>query len=160
MEAIYDRNLLDVQTAKEFRAKILTNGFDSLSNDEKTQWFSGLKGCINYTDLNRIEQNCKTLSDIFELGLTVKTNWTQEDTLNARLQDFTRIRNNVEAIRETNYVRFDTPYTPSLPLNTYTKINDIEKILYDVYTMYNAVTAVQYYMNNEIYINEQIGVYQ
>lgn len=150
MEAIYDRNLLDVQIAKEFREKILKNGFESLSDEEKAQWLTGLKGCINYTDLNRIEKNCATLSDIFNLNLITKTDWSVADALNARNADFARIRSNVEKIRQTKYVYSTTPSTPTLPLNRYDKINDLERILYDVYTLYN-INATNYDYMGELY---------
>lgn len=158
MEAIYDRNIIDVQIAKARIKRAYEVGFNNLLDESKEEWLTGLKGCLNYTDLNRIELNCKTLSDIFNLDLFTKTNWTVADAFNARLSDFERIRNNVEAIRATNYVYSTTPSVPSLPLNRYDKINDIEHILYDVYTMYSANTKVLYYMNDGIYINEQIGV--
>ena len=156
MEFVYDRNLIDVQEAREYKTKILTSGFNSLTEEEKTAWLNGLKGCLNYTDLNRIEINCKTLSDIFNLELVTKIDWVVGDF--PKQEDFERIKNNVQTLRDTKYIRSNTPYTPDIPLNRYDKINDIEKILLDVYEVYNSNLVNVIYMNDEIYINEQIGV--
>ena len=57
IEPVTDRNLMDVNIAKEFISKIQVSGYNSLTDSEKTQWQSGLKGFLNYTDLNRIEDN-------------------------------------------------------------------------------------------------------
>lgn len=156
MIAIYDRNILDVQTAKELLTKIYTTKFSSLTVDEKAMWLAGLKGCLNYTDVNRIESNCKEISDLIGLGLTTKTTWVNGEFI--KVSDFERIINNVILIRNTNYIRSDTPQTPGLPLNRYDKINDIEKILINVFDVYTANSVAIDYMDNEIYIDENIGV--
>lgn len=186
MDAVYNRNVLDLQIAKEYKTKIINNGFKSLSDEEKIIWLSGLKGCLNYTDLNRIESNCKTLSDIFDLELVIKTDWSINDALNINISSLSRIRSNVQEIRDTKYVYSTTPSVPNLPLNRYDKINDIERILFDVYTLYKANadnldymgelydTTYELYdeadytywnnlrhleqMDNEIYLDEEIGV--
>lgn len=156
MIAIYDRNILDVQIAKELLTKIYTTKYSSLTADEKTKWIAGLKGCLNYTDINRIESNCKTISDLIGLNLTTKSTWINGEHI--KVSDFERIRNNVIAIRNTNYIRSDTPQTPELPLNRYDKINDIEKILINVFDVYTTNSVAIDYMDNEIYIDENIGV--
>lgn len=176
IEPITDRNLMDVNIAKEFISKIQTSGYSSLTDSEKTQWESGLKGFLNYTDLNRIESNSAELAELVGVSIiSPKTNWTMEDV--PTRQDFQRIRDNVQRIRASNYVHSDTPVTPELPLNRYEKINDIEKILFDVYDMYTRNMAAIYYIDelydeddlfelknarnidyiDEIYIDESIG---
>lgn len=51
---IFDRTQSDVDRVYELRDKILSGGMDSLSNEEKTEWLSGMKGAYNYTDMNRV----------------------------------------------------------------------------------------------------------
>lgn len=51
---IFDRTQSDVDRVYELRDKILSGGIDSLSNEEKTEWLSGMKGAYNYTDMNRV----------------------------------------------------------------------------------------------------------
>lgn len=174
---IYDRNILDISEVKELTEKIQTTGFSSLTDAEKQQWQSGLKGTLNYTDLNRIEGNSLELARMVGVSIDApKTNWTMTDIPTQR--DFRRIRDNVQKIRSSNYVHSDTPATPELPLNRYEKINDIEKILFDVYDMYTRNMAAIYYVGeiwdelelfdlineknidyiDEIWIDEEIGV--
>ena len=176
IEPIIDRNLMDVNLAKEIMSKIQASGYNSLTESEKIQWESGLKGFLNYTDLNRIESNSAELSQMVGISIsTPKTNWTMMDIPTQK--DFQRIRDNVQKIRSSNYIHSDTPVTPQLPLNRYEKINDIEKILLDVYDMYTRNMAAIYYIDElydeddlfdlrnernidyigEIYIDESIG---
>lgn len=173
---VFDRNLLDIKYAKELASKIQSLGYESLSDGEKEQWESGLKGTLNYTDLNRIEGNSKTLAEMVKVSIvTPKTDWTMMDI--PTQSDFQRILDNVQKIRSSNYVHSDTPLTPVLPLNRYEKINDIERILFDAYDMYTRNMEAIYYVgelyeevdlfalrneNNiyyidEFYIDEEIG---
>lgn len=174
---IYDRNLLDLTTAKDLVSKIQSNGFSSLSDFEKEQWQSGLKGTLNYTDLNRIEGNSWEIAQIFDIPIgSVKTDWKMTDIPTRK--DYQRIRDNVQKIRSSAIIRSDTPVTPELPLNRYEKINDIEKILFDVYDLYTRNNTIIYYIDelydeedyweikserdieyiDEIYADEKIGV--
>lgn len=150
---VYDRNLLDITTAKEIIFKIQNTGYSSLTEYEKQQWVDGLKGTLNFDDMNRIEGNILEISQIVGVEIVEPfTEWSME-TLPTR-KDFERIRNNVEAIREKVNVS-NTPYVPQLPLNRYDKINDIEKILFDAYLI-SLPEVTQYYID-EIYIDEEIG---
>ena len=152
---ITDRNLLDVSQAKELSSKILTAGYDSLTESEKAQWESALKGFLNHTDLNRIEGNIQEVADTLEISVDVgKTDWVMNSL--PTLSDFQRIRDNTQKIRSSGYARKDTPLTPVLPLNTYGKINDIEKILLDVFSLYEQTRDSVIYID-EIYIDESIG---
>lgn len=150
---IYDRNLLDIATAKEIVSKIQSNGFSSLTEYEKQQWSNGLKGTLNFNDMNRIKRNILEVSKMVGAEIVEPfTEWSME-TLPTR-KDFERIRHNTELIREKASVS-NTPYVPELPLNRYDKINDIEKILFDAYLI--ASPEVPQYYIDEIYIDEEIG---
>lgn len=174
---IYDRNILDITVAKDITIKIQTTGFSSLTDAEKQQWQSGLKGTLNHTDLNRIEGNSRDIAHMVGVSIEeTKTSWSMTDI--PTQNDFRRILDNVRKIRASNYVHPDTPVTPELPLNRYEKINDIERILFDVYDMYTRNMSAIYYINelydemelfdlmnernidyiDEIWIDEEIGV--
>lgn len=60
---IFDRTQSDVDRVYELRDKILSGGMDSLSNKEKTEWLSGMKGAYNYTDMNRVGEAEKYIYD-------------------------------------------------------------------------------------------------
>ena len=132
-EPIFDRSQSDIVKLQDF----LSRGYKNLTADEKTEWLNtNFKGALNISDLNRIEQNMIVLSGILGLTITVKT-WQETDI--PTNTDFTRIRNNLALIREqaelVGLIYDLTPEVPNLPFNSYQKINDIEKIVFDIYTL-------------------------
>lgn len=155
MIAVYDRNISDISYAKMLLEKIKKSSFSSLDPTELQHWNSGLKGMLNYTDLNRIEENCRVMFDLLRVTGATKTNWTAADL--PKQEDYERIVKNVELIKQQKYTGADTPATPSLPLNHYEKINAIEKILLDAWEVYQVNNVVVNYIE-EFYADEQIGV--
>lgn len=152
-EPIFDRSQSDIVKLQDF----LNRGYKNLTADEKTEWLNtNFKGALNISDLNRIEQNMIVLSGILGLTITVKT-WQETDI--PTNTDFTRIRNNLALIREqaelVGLIYDLTPEVPNLPFNSYQKINDIEKIVFDIYTLY---TIKYYYCGQELYCGEEIGI--
>ena len=152
-EPIFDRTQSDVIKLQDF----LSRGYKNLSDDEKNEWLNtNFKGALNISDLNRIEQNMQVISNILGLNVTVKS-WQETDI--PTNSDFTRIRNNLMSIRNQAKVQsltYDsTPQVPELPFNHYQKINDIERIIYDIYSLY---TAKYYYCGQELYCGETIGI--
>ncbi len=88
IKLIYDRTLEDVEYAM-------------LHPDSEKH----LKGAYNYTDLNRIENNCKYIMELRNekqvfspVDLVIKTNWKVTDI--PHINDFNRIRNNIIALME------------------------------------------------------------
>lgn len=155
MNFVTDRNLMDISVAKDFISKIHSFGFDSLTELEKAQWNAGLKGFLNYSDLNRIESNTAEIASLINVVIEeVKTDWSMTDI--PTISDFQRILNNVGKIRSSPWHNSNTPDIPSFPVNTYSKINDIEKILLDAYTVFTRYTDSISYIG-EIYIDEEIG---
>ena len=128
---ITDRTLLDVQRVKDLRKKINETKWESLTEAEKTEWINGMKGSIKASDLNRIENNLQIYSDMFNLGFTQKFDWTTGDF--PTVADFTRIHSNTAIIRNSPYGRINTINIPQMPINTYSKINNIEKIIVDTF---------------------------
>jgi len=118
---IYDRTQEDVEYA--------------LNNPDSSLF---LKGTYNYTDLNRIEEWCEYLANEltnynYPVSITTKTDWAMEDF--PTMVQMNRIRLNVKEIKDAYY-----SYT-NLPTNvnqmTYTKANQIEKILDEINSLFN-----------------------
>lgn len=152
-EPVFDRTQSDVIKLQDF----LSRGYKNLTDDEKIEWLNtNFKGALNSSDLNRIEKNMNVLSDFLGLTIGAKT-WQETDIpINS---DFTRIKNNLISIRNQaevkNLIYDSTPEVPDLPFNHYQKINDIERIIYDIYVLY---TSKYYYCGQELYCSETIGI--
>lgn len=146
---ITDRTQADVDRAKALREK----PWVQMSPNEKSEWLTDLKGCLNYSDLARIENNIHLISEVLELDLP---------TYDGNIPDvptesyWSNLLSNVSIIRE-GYSNFDkTPKVPVAPINTYQKLNDIEKILEDVYTM---LTSNFFYESiDQIQMGDEIGL--
>lgn len=151
MDFIYDRTQADVDRAKELNSKYISG---TITEDEMEEWASSMKGACNASDLNRIEGNTKVLSDFFASPVSVKS-WTSAEI--PRRSDYLRIINNVKKIRSAWFGLTNTPQTPSQPLNTYQKWNDIERILHDLNYTYQRYLNSFYYCNSEIFAGEGIG---
>lgn len=112
------------------------------------------KGYYNYTDLNRIEQDCDYLAALFGITITTKE-WARTDF--PTLSEMNRIKNNIVAVRNAYHTYVNTPATPNTPYNTYLKANDIEKILNDIKALYD-INSQDVFYADEIYSGETIGV--
>ena len=117
---ITDRTLLDAQKAKEY----WNRGFDNLTESEKAEFMAGLKGSLNTQDLERIQGNIKIISDQLLLGLTVSAvpEFPNEFFFEEILFNISSIRN-----------KYGTTTVPSVPINTYEKVNQIEELLKEVH---------------------------
>lgn len=148
---IFDRTQDDILEAKSLIEKIKENGFNSLSDEEKTKWNSGLKACLNNTDLNRIEECCCYFADMFYIDtMEIKADWQKMDVPTDI--EMKRILENVETIRNLyRFIPIGTPITPTQPLNTIEKINDVEKILYNKYIYINGNLDNTNYCNDNFY---------
>lgn len=146
-ETVTDRTWNDVKRI----LNLLEKGWKNFTKDEKTEWLSGMKGALNVSDVKRIQNNIQLLSDVLEIGLFVSS---VPEFLTQRFCE--EILSNTELIRKAYCIYTTTPATPTLPLNTYEKWNDIEKILTDVYTI--LLNNFHYYCGNEIYAGEDSGL--
>lgn len=152
MEFVYDRTQSDVDRVKELNRKYLSR---TITEEEKTEWSAGLKGALNISDLNRIESNTAQLASLLAVTVQTKT-WDYNDI--PRANDYLRIRNNVQAVRDAWASLSDTPETPTQPLITFQKWNDIERILHDVNYVYERTMNSYYYCDTEIYAGEGAGI--
>lgn len=146
---ITDRTQADVKRAKALKEK----PWVQMSQDEKNEWMTDLKGCLNYSDLMRIENNIHLISDVLELDL---------HTYDGNIPDvpnetyWNNLLSNVAVIRES-YSNFDkTPKVPVAPINDYRKLNDIEKILEDTYT--TLMSNFFYESIDELVMGEDVGL--
>lgn len=92
------------------------------------------KAYIDYEDLNRIENACSYLADLF--GVYIKTKvWKMTDYRTT--EEMARLRNNIDIVKKAYY---ENPNSKQLPSVIYYKsiseANTIEEILFDIETMY------------------------
>jgi hypothetical protein len=90
-----------------------------------------LKGCLNATDLNRIEGNTMYISQLirehgFQTNVTTKVDWTDESLPNAT--DVNRIIDNIKEIRNKYYEPAGMPSLPQTVVS-FSDINAIERSL-------------------------------
>lgn len=149
---VYDRTQKDVDRVKELNLKYL-NG--TITESEKEKWKQSLKGVLNLSDINRIENNMSVLAEYLSVSLVVKS-WRMGDI--PRFGDYARIRDGVDSLRGAWVVLPDTPDTPTQPLNTYQKWNDIEQILHDIYYAHKKYIDSFYYCGTEMFSGEGIGM--
>lgn len=122
IKPIYDRTQSDIVFAiskiEEWRKTGATNVYE-------------LKGCLNLSDINRIEGNIQYLtehlSELYYLPKTTSNRWWINGLPDTT--EVSRIINNVREIISAYYQTSDAPPLPSTML-TYEQINSIEKNLY------------------------------
>lgn len=147
METVTDRTQSDVNRVLE----LLEKGWKNFTEDEKVEWNAGMKGTLNYSDLERIQNNTQLLSDVLELNLTVEEiPGLPTDSF------FDSIIRNTEVIRGAYCIHAATPVTPAAPLNTFSKWNAIEAILLDVYEI--LLNNFHYYCGTDVYAGDNIGL--
>lgn len=147
---VYDRTQADVDRVLELKQK----GWNNLSAEEKAEWLSGrMKGALNLSDLKRIENDCYVIAQLLRIELT-----TRKDNLPRypNTAYFDTMLANVETLRSAGYKYVETPEIPAQPINSYQQLNDIERILHDVYEVFN--TNYVYYAGGEIYAGDTIGL--
>lgn len=113
--------------------------FETLVTDRTAQDVANrtAKGCIAYTDLNRVETACRELADILLVNIETKVDWGMRDFRTD--SDMQRIRSNIEKLRNAYFVKSTTPATPRrIEYQSITEANNIEQILADIYTMYKS----------------------
>ena len=99
------------------------------------------KAYISYTDLNRVEEACKYLADIFGVSINTKL-WNIEDFRTE--SEMNRILRNIQKLREAYYTKISTPQTPAqITYDSIYQANDIEKILKDLGDMYESALSGQ-----------------
>lgn len=129
IQPIFDRTLEDVTLLNN----LLIKGYANFSEEEKTLWESDLKGALNVSDINRIENNIYILGLCLGLSIDKKT-YSELDIPTEN--NFERIYNNLSLIRSNilNLVDY-IPQVPERPYNTIEKLNNIEQLTSDIYNI-------------------------
>lgn len=143
--AIYDRTQADVDRVRYLNRQLQ---LDQATQAEKNEWRSDLKGALNTSDLERVYQNITLLAN--ELDVVLRPQILPPGAI-ANTDWYERLLENVNILREAWFVRSDTPATPTSPLNTYQKWNDIEKIIFDMMNLYVTSTLTYSYAGSELY---------
>lgn len=150
----WKREVTNRSQSDVFRIKaLLEKGWISMDDSERTEWLSGMKGSLNRSDLERIENNVQLLSDVLELDLT--TYFDEIPDIPTQTY-FSTLLSNVESIRNAYSIHQTTPVTPEAPVNSFEKINAIEQILADVHGI--LLNNFSYYCGTEIYSGELTGM--
>ena len=136
---IFDRTQNDVDTAILLRDTKVKK-FETLTESEIATLE---KGMLTINTLNRIETKQRRIKKSFyamgywNTPITNKT-WGENDIFNE--DEFQRILDNTNVLRQAFFVYKDTPNTP--PISYYwDDINALEKILYDLDVMISNVKA-------------------
>lgn len=130
---VRDRSRQDVSRYLELKAK----DFSDMTESEKMEWLSDLKGAYNATDLSRVDGAIDYLVErlrengYYTEGISTYRLWSVDRI--PRVTELARYLNNVRIMRNA----FATlPTTPNVPDDmrhfTHREANDIEQILYDV----------------------------
>ena len=136
---IFDRTQNDVDTAILLRDTKVKK-FETLTESEIATLE---KGTITINTLNRIESKQEELKNLFnDMGYwntpTTNKTWGENDIFN--VDEFQRIIDNTNVLRQAFFVYKDTPNTP--PISYYwDDINSLEKILYDLDVMINDIKS-------------------
>ena len=136
---IFDRTQNDVSAAISLRHDKVQK-FQALTESEIAILE---KGTMTINTLNRIENKQEELKNLFnDMGYwnTPITNkvWGENDIFN--VDDFQRILDNTNVLRQAFFVYKNTPNTPPVSYH-YNDINALEKILYDLDVMINDVKS-------------------
>ena len=144
---VYDRTESDVQRAQFLRAR----KWDELSAGERAEWAGGLKGSYNAGDLTRVDGNTAIIAQAvlaasLPVSVTGTKTWNMVD-IPARIQ-MERIRQNVLALRNALPMPASLPAVPAtLEQMTFTKANDIERILWMVNLLIDSIPKNMRYVN-------------
>ena len=136
---IFDRTQNDVDTAILLRETKVKN-FETLT---ETEIATLEKGTLTINTLNRIEAKQEELKNLFnDMGYwntpTTNKTWSENDIF--YIDDFQRIIDNTNVLRQAFFVYKDTPNTPPISYH-YNDINALEKILFDLDVMINDIKA-------------------
>lgn len=153
------QNLITDRTENDVgRWKTLHNkGWQNLTEEEKEEWSTSLKGSYNYTDMNRVESAVVYVANrLTELGYPVsvnaKTTWAVTDK--PTKVDMDRYYGNVAKLRSIIAVYATTPLSPTTAKKlNYATANDLERILVDIDNLLSKLSQSWYY-SGEIYAGE------
>ncbi len=119
---IFDRTQADVEYA--------INKIEQWKGEDNPA-VTELKGALNVTDLNRIENNIQELSDLlnqyYYLQQNTQRTWALSDI--GTVDAVNELLAKVQSLVDSYYVIYGSPSVPN-KLNKYQEVNDVEKILF------------------------------
>lgn len=136
---IFNRTQADVNAARKIREEKIKT-FEKLTDEDINTLERGM---MTINTLNRIENKQAELRSIFNsLGYwNIPDNsreWTNEDIF--RKDDYQRIIDNENMLRQAFFVFASTPSTPPLSFG-FEDVNSLERILYDLELMIDDVKS-------------------
>ena len=156
---ITDRTEADYLKAAAFAAK----SWDSMTDEEKSEWLKGLKGAYNASDMNRVTEAAQYIAELLKKhGYAVRyvpveiekgrTAWINSDI--PRSEQMRGYLANIEAVRSVLAMPKYTPKTPESAENmTWSDANDIEKILFIVGSVIEKMTSSRF-RSGEVFSGE------
>jgi hypothetical protein len=103
-----------------------------------------LKGMRGQSDLDRISNNMRYARELllangyYAPEITSRNDWEETGDF-ARESDIQKFRSDLIELRNAGAYWQDTPYVPELPWLHFEKLNDVERIIYDVPFVLNAI---------------------
>ena len=153
LNLITDRTQADV----DYVVRLSTKSWNNMSEEEKTDWESGLKGAYNASDLNRVGNAVVYVAGrLTKAGYLVpvspKIDWTASDI--PKESDMRTYLSDVDILRNALTVIPGTPEVPEdMERLTYKEANDIERILLAVDGLITKMIN-SYFYSNEIFCGE------
>lgn len=142
---ITDRASHDVDRVKILSAK----AWQDMTEEERTEWLSPMKGSYNYTDLNRVEEAVAYVAErLKEFGylplVPISRVWSAEDIPTE--SDLFRYFGNVATLRRAIAVWASTPEAPS-SINGFgaNEANALEQILVDIDLVLTRISQAWFY---------------
>lgn len=152
---IFDRTQADVSRAEYLGSK----RYQDMTESERTEWDSALKGFYNAEDLNRVGSAIRYVTNrLAQYGYGVdtapKTEWATGDIPTPEQMD--RYVHDVRALRDKlPHLTAVPPAPDDMEDLTYIEANNIERILRDVNAIINNIIASFVYCG-EVYCGEVI----
>lgn len=142
---ITDRTQEDVERYVELKAK----GLHGMTEAEKAEWETELKGAYNNTDMNRVESAAEYVANrLVEAGYgvipIVKKDWLETDK--PTLEDLKRYMKNISDIRAAFTTFETTPEAPSTERRlSFQEANAMEQILIDIDDLVSKMARAYFY---------------
>ena len=145
LNLITDRTERDVERWRLLHSK----GFQNLTEEERAEWRTALKGAYNYVDMNRVEAAVEFIAQrLTELDYYVTPEATKIWTVNDHptKADMDRYFRNVAMLRSILPMYSTTPQSPTTRKKMdYLVANDIEQILSDIDRRINGIKQAWFY---------------
>lgn len=138
IEPLYDRTEQDIKDVQTIVNKILTSGYDSISNSEKELVIGRTRGTFSADTMNRLCNNLVYLKEkLFEAGYNVDIQTTNDTTWNysyiVYFEDLNRIRQDCLNIKSAvGATLYKLPINSDMYYLTIEILNNIEKLINDV----------------------------